>query len=175
MSMEQRKYSLWVVPKAEAGNQVQAIVDSLAETHQAPEFTPHLTVAANIMADDTELLDVKQSIERIARSIGSFGITLSGYGYKDEEFRCLYLFAHAPELAELYEAAATEFPQVTTEHFSSMPHMSVLYGDFSEPEKLAMITHLPDEPIEFKVESLDLYLTNGDVSTWQPEAEIPLA
>ena len=174
MSTEQRKYSLWVVPKAEAGGQVQAIVNELAGQNDAPEFTPHLTVVANIMASDEELEDVKQTIERVARSLGSFTITLSGYGYKDEEFRCLYLLAHAPELAELYAVASHEFPQIATEHFSGMPHMSILYGNFVEEKKLTMINELPTEPIDFKVESLDLYLTNGDVPTWKLESEIPI-
>lgn len=146
----------------------------MADEKQAPRFAPHLTVVADIFATDTERRDIEQKIEVLADKNGAFPLALTGYGYKDETYRCLYLLADAPQLRELYTTATDLFPQVKGEHFQAMPHLSVLYGDFSEADKRALIEEHPIQPLDVAVDSLDLYLTNDPVDSWRLIRSFPL-
>lgn len=172
---EKNKYSLWIVPKAEAGAQLQALTDQLAHDHNAPEFVPHLTVVANIFATPDEIPEIEEKVRELIRNIGSFGITLANFGYTEEEFRCLYLLAEpSKELDDAYQAAVALFPQVKDEHFRAMPHLSVLYGHYSTSAKEEIIKSHPIDAITISVDSFDLFLTNNPISSWQLEKEFVL-
>ncbi len=164
---QESKYSLWIVPGGDAGRSLQAHVDSLAVEHNAPSFVPHLTVVANILADADSLPAEKQKAAGLAKLLGAFTVTLGQYGYTSEEFRCLYRFADAPELAGMYEAARDTFPQSAGEHFAAMTHLSIMYGTYPSEVKDAAIAVLPSESLKFEVGALALYKTDGGVGDWQ--------
>lgn len=171
---EPLKYSLWIVPGGDAGKQVQTLINDLAAKHNAPAFVPHLTAVANILPGDTPMDEVHSQVAALAAQVQPFTVTLTGYGYKDEEFRCLYLLAEAPEFAALYGAATELFPQVATEHFAGMPHISVLYGNFDEATKNGIIETHPITPITFTVTSLELWHTNNPVESWELTRSFPI-
>lgn len=167
MSNGNNKYSLWIVPRGEAGESLQNLVNKLAIDNEAPVFVPHLTLVANIFADNTTLEREKYKVTQLAREVGQFTIRLTHYGYLDEEFRCLYLLAEQQSTIAVYEAAQSIFPQVADEHFAGMPHLSVLYGKYPEKIKQEIIKANPINPVEFTVTALDLYLTNDPIKSWQ--------
>ena len=160
---------MWLVPKGAVGKKLQALISKLAAELDRSAFVPHVTLVANIHANEAELEEVKRKIARLASSIKPFMVTLSEYGYKDEEYRSLYLHAVSPELDELYQKAAEYFPQVNDEHFRSMPHLSVLYGNFTSDQKEQIIFDNPVEVGEFKIDTLDLVLTDGAAPSWKLE------
>jgi len=169
------KYSLWIVPKGEVGEQSQALISRLAQEYGSPDFVPHMTLVANIFAGKDELDALKARVTALAEQVGKFTLTLSTFGYKDEEFRCLYLLTEAPELQSVYDKAAEQFPQVNDEHFRQMPHLSVLYGNFPAVTKKDIIAKNSSLlPIQFEVESFDLCLTNDPVEAWKQERVFPL-
>lgn len=173
---EKNKYSLWIVPQGDVGEALQNLGVRLAEQQDSPKFVPHMTLVANIIANQHELEKVQENIATLAHQIGSFSVSLTQYSYMNEEFRCLYLLAEqTPELDAVYQAAAKLFPQVNDEHFRAMPHLSVMYGNLPETIKQKLIAQHPFEPTTFTVDSFDLYLTNDPVSSWQLESSTPLS
>ena len=174
MPQQKDKYSLWIVPKGEAGKAIQALIDTLADENNSPRFVPHLTLVANIFADRTELEDVKRRIKQSAGQIRPFTVSLTGYGYMEEEFRSLYLLADGEGLRVAYEALAAQFPKVSDEHFQAMPHISVLYGQFPQDLKNEIIAANPLAVTEFTVDAFDLYLTNNPVESWRLLQSFPL-
>lgn len=168
------KYSLWIVPKGEPGQRLQELIDALAAEQDAPVFVPHLTLVADIRAESGGLAAMQQKVGKLARQIKPFSITLHGYGYLEEEFRCLFLLAQSIGLAGAYRMAAQVFPQVDSEHFKKMPHASVLYGNYSEQTKQQIIARHPFDPASFAVSSLELYRTNDPISSWELVASVPL-
>jgi 2'-5' RNA ligase len=174
MQSEKDKYSLWIVPKGEAGNVLQSLASKLAKQYATPFFVPHMTLVANIMANNKEINFIKEQIESLTKQLGSFTVRLADYGYMDEEFRSLYLLAHSSDLANFYDTTSTIFPQVNSEHFKPMPHLSIMYGMYRDDTKQQIISDNPIGPIEFEVDSLDLYLTNDPVTSWKLEQSFEL-
>ena len=171
---EPNRYSIWVAPKGETGNALQQLIEDLAAEYDAPEFVPHMTLVADIYPNESEVAALRERIASLAAKLTPFDITLTGYGYKDETFRCLYLLADAPELPALYNEVKELFPQVATEHFVTMPHISVLYGNLDEATKNGIIQAHPITPLTFAVNSIDLYRTNNPVESWQRIGTFPL-
>jgi 2'-5' RNA ligase len=171
---EANKYSLWIVPKGSVGQQLKELITNLSEEYDTPDFVPHMTLVANILPNESEVADMRARCRELAGLTKPFAVTLTGYAYKDEQFRCLYLVAEAPELAGLYDAVARVFPQVATEHFADLPHISVLYGNFDAVTKKDIIATHAITPLTFTVDSLGLYLTNNPVDRWRRDSEYPL-
>ncbi len=165
--MESKKYSIWIVPKGEVGERLQKLITDLAERFDAPAFVPHMTLVANIFAKDDELDAVRHNIADFVKRIKPLKITLTSYGYKDEEFRCLYLLAEGNGVVELYRTANEVFPQVAREHFAALPHISVLYGSHDEATKKEIIAENAITPLTFTLDSCDLYFTNNPVESWK--------
>ena len=174
MHDDKNKYSLWLVPKGDAGKTLQTLITKLAAAHQAPTFVPHMTLVANIFADAAELEAVKGQVRACANALESFTVRLTEYGYLDEEFRCLYLMAQSAALPAVYAQAAGMFPQIHSEHFQAMPHLSVLYGNYPASTKQAIIAENPLPTLTFTVDALDLYLTNSPTENWQLAQSFPL-
>lgn len=163
---EKRKHSLWMTPSGDAGKQLQALVSKLARDYGAPDFTPHITLAGSIHVNEAELAEEKRKISELAGMIGKFSVTLTDYSYLEEAHRSLFLLTNPHDLHAVYQKAATLFPQIESEHFAGMPHMSVLYGQFPEETKHTIIAAHPLQPITFDVASLDLYQTEGPENEW---------
>jgi 2'-5' RNA ligase len=169
MSPPKDKYSLCVIPAGRTRELLQALINELARKYDAPSFVPHVTLVSNILAGPEEIPKLKEQAKALAQGIGEITISLSGYGFTDEEFRCLFLLAHSPRLDAVYSAAASVFPQVNEEHFRELPHLSVLYGNYPPETKQEIIANHELEPINFIARSFDLYQTNNAVPNWRLE------
>lgn len=167
MSQKKDKYSLWIVPKGEAGEMIQALVNKLADENNSPRFVPHLTLVANIYASSAELDGMVSRVRQCTERLAPFVVKLTGYGYMEEEFRSLYLLADKAGIQPVYEVLTTQFPEVRDEHFQTLPHMSVLYGLYHQAIKDEIIATNPLVSTECMVDSFDLYLTNNPVESWQ--------
>lgn len=172
MNESRQKYSLWIVPEGSVGAKLGTLIDTLAKENDGPQFVPHLTLVADTSANN--ILSVTERVAKLAQQLKSFTVKLDSYGYLNEEYRSLFLQAHSEELDKIYQTASDVFPQVRTEHFKSMPHLSLLYGLYPEQRKLDIIEKLPVEIYEFTVNSIDIYLTDGPASTWRCEATVPI-
>lgn len=172
-----QKHSLWIVPKNTEGDTLQRFIHRLADDYSAPRFVPHLTLVANILTQSgEEYSNVLETSKQLAQATEPFNITFDGFGHTDEEFRCLFLkIAPNESLEALYANTEKLFPQVSDEHFRAMPHLSVLYGDYSLVQKREIIEKHKENQITsttFSVSSFDLFLTNSPVESWRVESEL---
>ncbi|HET8991611.1 MAG TPA: 2'-5' RNA ligase family protein [Candidatus Saccharimonadales bacterium] len=153
---------------------MQSLINKLAKDYGSTSFVPHLSLVAGLMATKNEVADLSARISKVAQSLGPFTVTLSEYGYKNEEHRCLYLLAEPASLTNIYSSLSESFPQVKNEHFEAMPHLSVLYGHYPESTKQQIIADNPYSPKSFEVSELSLFLTNGSADNWRLVQEFSL-
>lgn len=162
-------------PKGAEAEHLQALIQKLANQHSSPVFKPHVTLVGNIYSTDADIGTQKRKVEELASEVGKFTISMTGYGFMDEEYRCLYLLASSPRLSKVFERASIQFPQVNDEHFSKMPHLSLLYGHYSVDEKREIIASNPLLPVTFEIGSLDLFATSGSANDWHEIFSVELS
>jgi len=175
MNNSKDKYSLWIVPKGKSLDVLQSLVSSLAIEYGSNSFTPHITLVAGLSASEAEYSGMTHRIQQLTVKLSNFTVALYGYGFMDEEHRCLYLHASGSELSAVYQTASELFPQVSQEHFRAMPHASVLYGKYTVEEKQRMITENPLPKFSFEADELSLYITNGPADNWKLAQTFPFA
>ena len=162
-----KKYSLWLMPRGDVYEQLERILHGLAAECGAPEFPPHVTLLGSIVGERREV--VRKSAE-IAALLHPFTIRLGTVDYLDPYFRCLFVRATAAApLRKAHQAARTLLGRRREPPF--MPHLSLLYGNFSLSFKEGLIARLgPRLDLEFKVRSLHLYSTDGAPYRWRQVA-----
>jgi 2'-5' RNA ligase len=174
MTETKDKYSLCIVPTGKAYNTLKTLIDELALSHNSPSFVPHVTLIGSLFSAPSEYKKMLLNIQELASKLPRFQITLDEYGYMEEMYRCVYLLAHAPEFNDVFETTAESFPEVKDQHFQSLPHLSVLYGFYSSAEKEKVIATHPLPVLDFDVNRLKLFLTNGTAESWKEVETFPL-
>ena len=159
-----KKYSLWLMPRGDVYEQLARVLHNLAAQCGAPEFPPHLTLLGSIVGARREV--IRKSAE-IAALLHPFSIRLGAIDYLDPYFRCLFVRATptAP-LLKAHHTARTLLGRHREPCF--MPHLSLLYGNFSLDFKQGLLARLgPRLDLEFKVRSLNLYSTDSEPRLWR--------
>ena len=64
-----RYVSFWLVPAAEDRRFLQDLIDTLARTHAAPTFTPHVTIYSGVWTQTDNVLDIMDHAARSAPRI----------------------------------------------------------------------------------------------------------
>ena len=160
----ERKYGIWLLPYDESGKKLQNLINNLADDLGSVKFIPHVSIAG-VTVKDQELSSVKAKMNMIAKAFDKFTITLNEYGIKNEKHRSLYLVAKSPELDNLFEYTSSLLPDAQIDRNRKLPHMSVVYGNYSEKAKKDVIYKHPIN-ISFEVRRLDLCLTEGNEADW---------
>src|SRR5665213_297668 len=166
MTAKTERYSIWFRPKGEEAERLQALISKLAKSYGGSVFVPHVTLVGNMYLTSEEVAAESQRLDDLAQSMSRFTVTLEEYGFMNEKERCFYILAKPMQIDQIYEQAMELYPQINDEYFRAMPHLSLLYGDYPESTKHAIINSNPLSPISFEAESFDLYLTEGYASTW---------
>jgi 2'-5' RNA ligase len=143
----------------------------LSARYGAPEFPPHVTLLGSCVGPRREL--IRQSA-RVAAALRPFAIRLEAIDFRDEYFRCLFVHAALTEpLRKAHQAACQAFGRRREPAF--MPHLSLLYGNFSRGPKEDVIRELGSRlDVQFKVRSLYLYRTPGEPRQWRQVASFGL-
>ena len=166
-----QKYSLWLMPERKVRDRLSLILHQLSVRHEAPEFPPHVTLLGSCVCGRDEMM---RRSSLVARALKPFTIRLGKLDFRDEYFRCLYLHAGpAEQLRNAYRAACRIFCRTPEPDF--MPHLSLLYGNFPMSVKKGLMAELgPRFDVRFKVRSLHLFQTHGDVRNWYEVAKFPI-
>ncbi len=166
-----KRYSLWLMPRGDVHEQLARVLHGLAAQCGAPEFPPHVTLLGSIVGERREV--VRKSAE-LATLLHPFTIRLGKIDYLDAYFRCLFVRAAATApLREAHRSARTLLERPREPAF--MPHLSLLYGNFTPSFKEGLIAKLgPRMDLEFKVRSLGLYSTDGEPRRWRQVATFGL-
>ena len=158
-------FHLWLVPTGTVYDRLAGVISELSARYHGPEFNPHFTLLGRLEGEEEPLLD---RTKQLARALYPFEVRLEQPGYESSYFRCLFLPVEpSPTLLEAHQRAKQIFDGQSTNTFD--PHVSLLYGLFSESLKQEIINSLPpDLPGAFLVSRLQLIRADStNPQNWQ--------
>ena len=164
MAAEAKGYSLWIKPYGQTSFDLQARIDTLAETFGTSKFEPHITLFPGLEDSEASLIN---STDILAHNLTPFEFTLTKIGYGDHYFHALYInVEQTPELMHTRELAERIFDMPPPRNFN--PHLSLMYCDFTIHEK-ARITNTEKQVynLSFEVHGLHLVKTQGTPDKWE--------
>lgn len=161
--MKVKGYSIWLMPTGEAYDKFASIIKQLAKQYSAPLFQPHITLLGEIIGSEEEIIERTQQLASVQKS---FRITLQALDYQDYYFRTLFVKAKLNKsLQTLHNRAKELFNMQDIPQY--MPHLSLLYGNFSQSVKNKIIETIGrDFSEQFIVDKIHLFKTDGEVGSW---------
>ena len=148
-------YSIWLMPSGNEKNQLKARIQSLGSNFEGPLFEPHVTLVGGFLGKEKELL---KKIETISKRISPFKLFFDGVAYLNEFFRSLFLIVKFnPQLIAARKIACTELDWEDEDY---LPHLSLIYGHFTENQKAEMALTVGSIPVSYIVNSI--YLAYND-------------
>jgi 2'-5' RNA ligase len=165
------RYSLWLMPAGGVRERLARAIQELSVQYGAPEFPPHVTLLGGIVGPRRE---VRRKAASLAALLPAFIIRLGEIDCLDQYFRCLFVRAAPSQpLLKAHRLACQVFGHRREPQF--MPHLSLLYGDFSRSLKDKTIAAMGQRlDLQFKVQSLHLYSTRREPSRWWQVARLGL-
>lgn len=165
-------YHLFFLPEGELFDSLQNTINTLAEKYGGANFEPHTTLLARIpKANEVELIAKTQ---QLASTMKSFGIELKEIRAEDTYFRALYCKAEPNAEMEEYHQKASEMFGIQDVN-PYIPHLSLFYGNVSQPIKDEMITSLSlPASMKFLANKVYLYRTEGEAQDWVRIGAYPL-
>lgn len=165
-------YHFWLKPSGKAYDILKKTIAELGETYQAPFFEPHVTLLSSLPGSEEEIL--LQSLQ-LGRSLQPFGLQLTDPAYGNQYFQCVFLkIQKTPALMNAHELAKRLFEKEVT---SYMPHLSLLYGNYSSGLKEQIVTTLPATlSLTFTIDKIDLIRAGSeDPQDWRTILTVPLS
>lgn len=158
------KHSLWLRPFGDIAFSLQQRINKLSDTYGSPSFEPHVTLLSGMRYGETELI---QLTDTLAGALEPFNIVLTSAGYKNAYYQSLFVHVKkSDELMNAHHTARQLFGYDAGEEF--MPHLSLMYGDFSQEEKERILSIMGREfHLRFRVHSLLLVKTEGKPDDWK--------
>lgn len=170
--MRTKGYAIWLLPQGEVFKELSALIKKLSIEYGSPNFKPHVTLIGGIASSQNEIVE---KTRRLASFIKQFDILVDGIGYSDYYFRTLFLgIKQAGDIMKAYEITKDVLNLQNTGKY--MPHLSLMYGNFSEQSKKEIIKtqNLKNLKFSFLVDAIHLYETNGKVEDWKKLKEFKL-
>jgi 2'-5' RNA ligase len=166
-----RKYSLWFIPTGAVGRKFSQLIVQLAEHYSSPAFPPHVTLIGSIEAYEKEII---KKTQKLASLIRPFSMQLTTIASTTFYYRALFVKVEpSTEVISAYQQAKRLFPN--SQKTGYIPHLSLLYGDFSPETKKEIIKKIGENFTDtFKADTLYLYLTEDTASDWQRIKAFPL-
>jgi 2'-5' RNA ligase len=157
-------YALWLVPQGAARRRLAAAIRRLGRKHGGPVFAPHVTLLGGIEGDGATVM---ARLARLAAATRCFDVRLSGAGFRDEYFRCLFLRAQrTAALQAARRRAARIFTPRRRDRF--MPHLSLFYGRLADGVRRREAAAIGDRMVlRFPVRAIDLVATKGEPEAWR--------
>ena len=144
-------YSLWFMPGKEKKVVLENKINTLANQYGGPKFDPHITLLSSFVDDELSLLN---KTEKLSKKIRSFEIIFDQVRFLNEYFRSLFIeIKLSEELKLARNAAAKEFGW---EDKNYIPHLSLMYGNYSNQIKTDIIKTMGTLPRYLKVNKIHL-------------------
>jgi 2'-5' RNA ligase len=145
-------YHLWLKPSGKAYDLLIKTIADLSHVYAGPVFEPHLTLLGSLPGTAQE---ISSRSSQLGTSLQPFDIHLTEPAHGDHFFQCVFLkVRHTPALMNAHNLACKLFDRDASPF---VPHLSLLYGQYS-PELLdKIVATLPDTLcLSFTVDRLDL-------------------
>lgn len=161
---QQKTYSLWLRPFGGIAYKLQQRIKELSEKYDTPLFKPHVTLLGGLRAGETELI---QMTDTLAGSLRPFDLVLTRAGCMDTYFQSLFVYVEkSDDLVNARKMAEQFFNSRSEESF--IPHLSLLYGDFTRKEKERILNVMGREfHLRFRARNLLLVDTTGQPENWK--------
>ena len=150
------KYSLWFMPENSIYNKFETIIKDLAKKYNTPTFNPHVTLIGSITDKD-----VFEKSGTLSKKIKPFTVKLVKASFMFDYYRCVLALAEKSfEIMNAAKLAREIFTDYNKREY--IPHLSLMYGDFSEEIKQKIVKEIGDVTAEFKVKDIKL-ITGGNI------------
>lgn len=168
--LKAKGYSLWLIPAGETYNKLSILIKTLSEEYKSPLFEPHVTLLGEILLSEEDMI---QRSKQLVFGQKSFSITLQTVDYEDYYFRALFMRAEKSEsLLALHNRTKKIFEMQAIPY---MPHLSLLYGNLTQSVKEQIIRNIGrKQDMKFTIGAIQLFKTDGEVSSWHKVKEFPL-
>jgi len=148
-------YSLWFMPAKDQKVLLENKIKTLANQHGGPKFDPHVTLLSSFFDDESTLL---YKTKNLSKKIRSFEIIFDQVRYLNEFFRSLFIeIKFSEELKSVRSTAAKEFGWKDKNY---IPHLSLMYGNYSDQIKINIIKKMGALPKILTVNKI--YLVHND-------------
>ena len=155
-------YSLWLMPELKVKNIFQTMINQLAKKYGGPVFEPHITLLSSFKGDEETLL---KKTEILSQKLKSFKINFKEPRYLNEFFRSLFIAVdYSPELKIVRNIASKQFIYKDKDY---IPHLSLMYGNYSIESKKKIIFNIKYFPRIFKVNKIYLAHNNEIKYKWR--------
>jgi 2'-5' RNA ligase len=159
------RYHLWLKPSREESDQFADVIQQLALELNAPIFEPHITLLGNLNGSEA---DHMARSKELARRLSPVLITVSGPAFGDDYFHCVFLVVDmTPPVFHAQALARQIFHQEEDNRY--LPHISLVYGRYSENRKKDIIARLSASLcLPFEANHLSLIRASSeDPKDWQ--------
>lgn len=162
--MARNLYSLWLIPAGESHKILSGEIKRLSKKYRTPSFDPHITLLTDI---EEEKNDVLLRTSELAKHTRSFLIKFGKIGYAQEYLRALFLeVEQSREIMYLNAAVRKLFGRESDPPY--FPHLSLIYGDFSNSLKEKIIKEIKlKRDLAFVVKSMSVYSSAPEVRRWK--------
>lgn len=169
--MSARRFSLWLLPPPDDRARFAHLIEILGERLQTPRFEPHITLCGTIALERT---DAEDRARRLALGLRPIAVRLSGIGYTDEYFRCLFAVATpTPALLATQRVASAALGLPPDPGY--FPHLSLVYAHLSRSAQVALRDELAGRTdVAFTSDRIALYDTEGAIEGWRCIREFSL-
>ena len=160
--------SIWLIPAPEDAQYIQAIINNLAATYEAPVFDSHCTLYS---PTDLPAAELKQILEQSANNMKSFYVKKAAISHTENIWKTIFIeLLRSPELEQLQQAVISQFPKGQPYEF--LPHISLLYKEIPDKKKEDIIRNLQVKN-SFKMDKIAAVRTGPNVDNWATVVEIP--
>ena len=160
--------SIWLIPAPEDAQYLQAIINNLAATYEAPVFDSHCTLYS---PSDPPAAEVKIILERSAKNMKSFYVKKAAINHTENIWKTIFIeLLRSPELEQLQQAVISQFPKGQPYEF--LPHISLLYKEIPDKKKENIIRNLQVKN-SFKMDKIAAVRTGPNMDNWSTVVEIP--
>lgn len=172
-------HSLWMVPSGDALEAYGSIIGKTANELGTFHFLPHITLVAALMESEE---DVVKKTRELASQLAPYEFVLDDISQKDAYFQCLYAtMKKTDDVIHANQVARQVFEEKQKDP-AYMPHLSLVYGNFTFAEKENIIMpKLRQELQSFSpktytipVDAIEVWSTEGDVKEWYLVERLPL-
>ncbi|KAK6932747.1 2',3'-cyclic-nucleotide 3'-phosphodiesterase [Dillenia turbinata] len=168
-------YSVWALPPGNVKERLKKLMSGLRSEFGGPEFHPHITVVGAISLTESDAIQkLKTSCDGLKAYTASVAKVATGTFF----YQCVFLLLQTtPEVMEASARCTSHFGYKKSAPY--VPHLSLLYGDFSDEEKkkAQQKAEALDESISslsFPITHLALFETDTEDKTtksWKKIAE----
>lgn len=169
---EVTRYALWLLPGEQVSTAFAELIERLSKSYGGPRFTPHVTLLGWVTGTEEALA---QTTAQLATQLEPFMLRPVGLDGDAYYFRCFYLKLDKSEaLLRTHEKASTIFNAGHSSDY--LPHLSLVYGQLSTPEKTRLQRELADIlSAEFVADRLQLIHITVSVADWRVVTTCPLS